>query len=92
MVARSMYRRILIALCLVSPACSDPPNRLEEVSRLNEAAAAADLAARQARGESVDDPAAPQLPPAPPLARHAVTLPAVPEGIDRKSTRLNSSH
>ncbi len=82
MVARSMYRRILIALCLVSPACSDPPNRLEEVSRLNEAAAAADLAARQARGESVDDPAAPQLPPAPPLARHAVTLPAVPEGID----------
>jgi hypothetical protein len=74
-----MYRRILIALCLVSPACTAQPNRLEEASRLNEAAAAAELAARQARGESLDGPA---MPPAPPLARHPVILPPAPEGID----------
>jgi hypothetical protein len=80
-----MIRRILIALCLTSLACTAKPNRLEEASRANEAAAAAaaaDLAARKARGEAVDEPGATPMPPAPALTRHAVILPPAPEGID----------
>lgn len=79
-----MDRRILIALCLVSPACTASPNRLEEVSRRNAAVAAA-FGERDSAGKAADprtDTPVVQLPPAPALSRHAVTLAAAPPGID----------
>lgn len=80
-----MYRRILIALCLASPACTASPSHLEQVSKRNEAVAAAfgerDEASK-APASPAEAPVVLPLPLAPPLSRHEVTLAAVPAGID----------
>lgn len=69
-----MIRRLSIAPGLLGAACTAAPNRLEQVSRENEAVAAAFGEKREAQ--------APVMPPAPPLTRHGVTLGPPPAGID----------
>lgn len=77
-----MDRRILIALCLASPACTASPSHLEQVSKRNEAVAAAFGERDKAGDAQAEAPVVLPLPLAPALSRHEVTLPAVPAGID----------
>lgn len=79
-----MDRRSLIALSLASLACTASPSHLEQVSKRNEAVAAA-FGERDGASKAGDSPTAVpavQLPPPPPLSRHEVTLAAAPPGID----------
>ena len=80
-----MDRRILIALWLASPACTASPSHLEQVSKRNEAVAAA-FGERDEPSKAPDSqaeaPVVLPLPLAPALSRHDVTLAAAPAGID----------